>query len=102
MDLKYRVRTPIALIEENFLRPQREGNMPTDDQDNTQPNPTGARVVSSRDLPGCSPFSNTRIKSALAIWPWFDGFGLMALSNRRQTSPNQLSEGTRHEYLSED
>jgi hypothetical protein len=76
--------------------------MPTDVQDNTQPDPTGARVMSSPDLHGCSSFSNTGIKSALAIRPRFDGCGLMALSNRRQTSRNQLSEGKSHEYLSED
>ena len=54
-------------------------SMPTDDQDNTGPDPAGARVVvSSPDLPGCSAFSNTGIKGALANlakarWLWIDG-----------------------------
>jgi predicted RNase H-like HicB family nuclease len=52
--------------------------MPTDGQDNTRPDPTGARAVFSPDLPGCSSFSNTGIKSALANLAkvrrlWIDG-----------------------------
>jgi predicted RNase H-like HicB family nuclease len=40
--------------------------VPTDGQDDTRPDPKGARVVSSPDLPGCSSFFNTGINSALA------------------------------------
>jgi len=52
--------------------------MPTDDQENTRPDPKGTTVVSSPDLPGCSAFSNTGIKGALANLAvlrrlWIDG-----------------------------
>jgi hypothetical protein len=40
--------------------------MPTDDQDNTRPDTTGAGGVFSPDPSGCSSSSNTGIKGALA------------------------------------
>jgi len=77
-------------------------SVPTDDQDNTRPDPTGARVVVfSPDLAGCSSFSDAGIKSALANLAmvrrlWIDG-----PIQSKETSLNQLSEGTRHEHLSD-
>jgi hypothetical protein len=61
----------------------RGSSMPNDGQNNAHPSPTEALKVRWRS------------------WPRFDGCASMALSNRRQTSLNQLSEGTRHEHLSD-
>jgi hypothetical protein len=74
--------------------------MPTGDQDNTRPDPKGTTVVSSPD-PAAQHSPTQASKVRWRIWPCFGGCGLMALSDRRQTSLNQMSEETRHEYLSD-
>jgi len=77
-------------------------DIPTDNQDNTRPDPKRARVVLfSPTFPAAHYSPTWALKVRWRIWPWFSGYGLMALSNRRQTSLNLLSEGTRHEYLSD-
>jgi hypothetical protein len=54
--------------------------------------PTGGRVVSP-NRPGCSSFSYMAIKSALANLAKVRRCGSMALSNRRQTSPEPTERG---------
>jgi predicted RNase H-like HicB family nuclease len=75
--------------------------VPTNGQDGTRPDPKGARVVSFPDLPGCSSFFNTGIKSALADLAevrrlWIDG-PIQSKAN----IPEPTERGTRREHLSD-